>query len=135
MANINIRKTAVCAAILLGAQALVAQPASAAAEVPFNGSWASVDTDGSNQTLTVRGAGAYTRAVYLYDDAATVCGGAPARVPGSGVIDGDVLFLRAVVVCTPGGNQFREHVVVGFIYDAGSDTLVDSSGVTWYRSS
>jgi hypothetical protein len=134
MVNINIRKAAACAAIVLGAQALVAQPASAA-EVPFDGTWASIDTDGSNQTLTIRGAGVHTRSMYLYDDMATVCGGAPARVLGSGTIDGEVLFMNAVVACTPGGNPLRTRVVIGFSYDAGSDTLADSSGVVWYRSS
>jgi len=133
MVKLNICKTAVCAAIVIGTQVLVLQPASAA-ELPFNGTWTSVDTDGSNQVLTVRGQGAGSRAVALFDDAATVCGGVPARVAGSAVIDGPLMFLHAPVSCRPGGNPFHGPVEVAFLYDEATDTLSDPSGVVWHRS-
>lgn len=133
MVNINIRKAAVSAAIVLGAQALVVQPASAA-ELPFNGTWTSVDTDGSSQVLTVRGQGAGSRAVALFDDAATVCGGVPASVTGSAVIDGSLMILHAPISCRPGGNPVSGRVEVAFLYDEATDTLNDPSGVVWHRS-
>jgi hypothetical protein len=124
--NNHIRKAVVLGAILLGAQLLVALPASAA-EVPFNGTWTSVDTDGSNQQLIVRGSGSHSRAVTLLDDAGTVCGGPPATVSGAAT-------MRGPVTCQPGGNPFHGRVLVEFLYDSGTDTLVEQSGVVWHRS-
>ena len=129
----NNRKAAAIGAIMLGTQLLVALPASAE-EVPFNGTWTSVDTDGSNQLLIVRGSGSDARAVTLLDDAGTVCGGAPAKVAGAATIDGDFLLLTAPVTCQPGGNPFQGRVFVEFRYDSGTDTLVEPSGVVWHRS-
>jgi hypothetical protein len=82
----------------------------------------------------VRGSGPVTRGVSLYDDAASVCDGAPARVLGSGTIDGDTLMLQGALACIPGGNRLRSLVTVGFVFDPSTGTLVDDFGVTWYRA-
>jgi hypothetical protein len=133
MSKLNISKTAVCAALVLGAQAMVAAPAFATTS-PFNGTWTSVDTDGSNQVLTVRGSGAHTRAVSLFDDAGSVCGGAPTLVAGTGTIDDIFLGGLVAVNCLPGGNAFHGRVFVEFMYDESTDTLVEPSGVVWHRA-
>lgn len=108
--------------------------AQAANDSSFLGSWTSVDTDGSNQSLRISGGGSDNYAMFLYDDAASVCGGAPARVTGSGTADGDSLVFRGTLSCAGGGNVFRERLVLEFELDSGADTLTDFSGVVWQRS-
>jgi hypothetical protein len=108
-------------------------PAGAAAESsPFSGTWTSVDTDGSNQTMTISGSTRGALGVRYYDDRATVCGGDPARFAGPGRVDGDVLVADVLLVCIPGGNIFG-HITVETAYDAATDTLNDPSGVIWTR--
>jgi len=99
----------------------------------FQGRWTSIDTDGSHQTLNVRGQGWKTLAVQYHDDRATVCGGVPARVSGSGSVDGNIMFVRGALTCQPGGKPFPGSVVLGFTYVAANDTLEDASGVVWTR--
>lgn len=96
------------------------------------GTWSSTDTDGSAQTLRISGSGTRTYAMYLLDQAGTVCGGAPASVAGTGVVDGDSLVLTGTLACRPGG-AILGRGSIGFTYDAGSDTLTDEFGVVWRR--
>src|SRR4051795_4816422 len=123
--------TALAAA--LGALAMtVATPVAASAAAPsgFVGSWSAIDTDGSHLSLAISGRNGHL-AVNEFDDAATVCGGAPARVVGAGTVDASTLFVPVTVACLPGGNVFRHRVVVTFTYVSGSDTLTDDAGVVW----
>jgi len=56
------------------------------------GAWTSIDTsDGSHQTLDIRGSGrSGHRAMVLFDDATSgACSPSPASVQGSGVVGGD----------------------------------------------
>lgn len=111
----------------------VLAPASAGAEAsPFAGTWTSIDTDGSNQTMKISGSTAGALGVRYYDDVATVCGGDPARFAGTGRVDGDVLAADVLLVCIPGGNVFG-HITIEATYDASTDTLSDPSGVVWTR--
>jgi hypothetical protein len=119
-----------CGAALCAIQ-VAAMPAATAATNAFSGTWTSTDTDGSHQRLDVRGSGAH--AVSLYDDAAGVCGGAPARIPGTGAVSGELLTMTGVLVCTPGGTPLGR-VAIEFNYDSSSDTLTDQFGVTWHRA-
>lgn len=115
--------------LLEGAPAAVAAP-----EAGINGSWVSVDLDGSNQTLSIHGSGDH-RSMTLYDDlASNACDGDPARGQGSGTLDGDVLFVRATITCQPGGSLVHGHVELAFAYDSETDTIVDFSGVVWERA-
>lgn len=108
-------------------------PQSAAAEAsPFAGTWNSIDTDGSNQTMKISGSAKGALGVRYFDDAATVCGGDPARFAGSGHVEGDVLEADVLLVCIPGGNVFG-HITIEATYDASTDTLSDPSGVVWTR--
>jgi hypothetical protein len=110
------------------------QPASAASG-DLAGTWTSTDTDGSSQTLDVSGSGNNSYSMYLFDDSATsACGGAPAKLVGTGVLDGNDLTMTGALVCLPGGNQLRFRIDYGFVYSAGTDTLTDDAGVVWTRS-
>jgi hypothetical protein len=124
---------ATMSALVIGA-AVVAAPA-AAKPGSLAGSWVSVDLDGSNQTLRIKGAGNHVYAMYYHDDrTGGICGGAPAKVTGRGVAEGDELASRGSLVCLPGGNPLPgERVTTEYHYDAGTDTLVDSWGVVWQR--
>ena len=97
--------------------------------------WISVDRDGSTQTLTITGSGGKAYAMVYVDESATgACNGAPARIVGPGVVDGNDIVMEATLVCLPGGNPFRSRLAIGFSYDAGSDTLTDSFGIVWHRA-
>jgi hypothetical protein len=102
----------------------------------FRGSWTSIDIDGSHQTLDIQGSGqSGHHAMVLFDDSATTaCQGSPARVQGSGLVDGDSLLMTGTLTCMPGGNPVRGRTSVRFVYNPGTDTLSDDSGVTWYRA-
>ena len=98
---------------------------------PFVGGWRSVDTDGSHQSLQVEPLGAGYDAAYYRDSFATVCEGEPARIWARMRVDGDVMKGSGDLRCQNGINF---HLDVGrYVYDPGSDTLVDSFGIVWVR--
>jgi hypothetical protein len=115
--------------------AVVAPPATASGG-QLAGTWTSVDTDGSHQTLRVRGAGTPGYAVTLRDDFTSgVCGGPPAKLVGHGRALESGLLVVGTLVCLHGGNPVPgERIVFEFLYDAAGDTLTDDSGVVWERS-
>jgi hypothetical protein len=127
-----VRKLGLVAAACLAASALTVSTAHSAEG--FAGEWAATDGDGSNLSLSIHGSGA-RYAVRELDDAATVCGGAPASVSGAGKADGDLLVVQATLACQPGGNTFRHRIEIAFTYDATPDTLTDNDGVVWNRTS
>jgi hypothetical protein len=132
-----IRRFAAILCSITGAAVLLvgvgAGPAEAKQSGVFAGRWSSVDTDGSHQTLRITGSGNGSYGMVLYDDAASVCGGAPTLFVGSGHVDGDELVMAGALACQPGGNVLHGVVQIGYSYDAGSDTLTDFFGVTWTR--
>jgi hypothetical protein len=130
-----MRKTLalICTTIAL-AISLLGGSAQAANGGPFLGTWTSVDTDGSNQWLSIHGGGSDNYSMYVYDDSASACGGAPARVTGAGTAFDDDLVMLGTLSCAPGGNIFRTRLAIDFHYDSGTDTLTDFSGVVWHRS-
>jgi hypothetical protein len=129
----RIRSLVACGAVLSIIQVLAAPVASAETDV-FGGTWTSTDTDGSHQQLDVRGSNPVTRAVSVYDDAASICGGAPARIPGAATIDGETMIMTGVLACIPGGTPLPGRVTIAFDYDGSTDTLTDEFGVTWFRA-
>ena len=120
---------------LVATGVLALAPAVSAADPGFAGTWVSIDTDGSTQTLAI-GRGS-TPAVTDQDFYASSCAdaGAPSThflATGRGTIDGSWL-----------GVEFRNggcgrysigQFGLSFGYDGGSDTLTDDFGITWYRS-
>lgn len=127
-----MKKSISLGALLVGLVVGLGAPPAVAAQGSLAGTWTSIDTDGSNQTLTMTGSGRRVYAMSLSDDAATLCGGAPALATGSGILEEDNLLMRAAAVCLPGGNLLRGVIAIGFI-QAGPDTLIDDSGVVWSR--
>jgi hypothetical protein len=127
-----VRDLGLVASACLAASALTVSPTHATAG--FAGRWTATDGDGSNLSLSIHGSG--TRyAVREVDDAATVCGGAPASVSGPGRADGDLLVVQATLACEPGGNIFRQRIEITFTHNATPDTLTDNDGVVWSRAS
>lgn len=121
--------------VVLAAVSTALAPPALAAEGSLAGTWASVDTDGSNQTLSITGSGRRVYSMVYFDESASsACAGAPARVAGPGFVDGDSVYLVGTLVCLPGGNPFRERLTISFDYDAGTDTLTDGFGITWERT-
>jgi hypothetical protein len=127
-----VRELGLVAATCLAASALTLSPAHAAEG--FAGEWTATDGDGSKLSLSIHGSDA-RYAVREVDDAATVCGGAPASVSGAGKADGDLLVVQATLACQPGGNTFRQRIEISFTHNATPDTLTDNDGVVWNRVS
>ena len=132
------RRLATTLAIAVSMLALIAAvlaPPAAATSGDLAGTWASVDLDGSNQTLQIKGAGDPVYSMLLRDDFTSgVCGGPPAQLVGHAAVDGNVLFMSGTLVCLPGGNPLgSERLFVSFEYDAATDTLTDFAGVVWER--
>jgi hypothetical protein len=126
---------AIFSALLIAVVSVVAPTSAVARPGELAGSWTSTDTDGSSQTLAVRGSGQGVYSVFLVDDAATsACDGAPAMFVGSGTFDGETLAVFGTLTCMPGGNVFRTRIPFEFTYSAGTDTLTDFTGVTWTRA-
>jgi hypothetical protein len=100
----------------------------------YAGSWTAIDHDGSHMTLSIQGTGPRYAVREVDDSATSACQGNPATVSGAGTVDGDWLYVRATLACTPGGNVLRHQVEIAFSYDAGSGTLVDNEGVVWSRA-
>ena len=120
--------------IVMSASTVFATPVSAASG-PLAGTWVSVDSDGSNQTLNIRGSGRRAYAMTYFDESATsACGGNPARVSGPGFVNGDHIRHSGPVVCLPGGNVFRSRFSVSYHFDGGTDTLTDDFGIVWHRA-
>lgn len=128
-----MKKTISFGALLVGLVVGLGASPAIAAQGSLAGTWTSTDTDGSNQTLTITASGRRVYAMSLYDDAASLCGGAPALATGSGNVEGDTLLMRAAAVCLPGGNVLRGVIGIGFVH-TGDDTLIDDFGVVWSRA-
>ena len=126
---------AIFSALLIAVVSVVAPTSALACPGELTGTWTSTDTDGSSQTLTVRGSGQGAYSVFLVDDAATsACGGAPAMLMGPGTFDGETLAVFGTLTCMPEGNVFRTRIPFELTYGAETDTLTDFTGVTWTRA-
>ena len=128
------RRGLVVATVALAVQ-LVAGPVSAANGSQFTGRWVSTDTDGSSQTLNVSG-GARPSVVYqdFYASGCDTFGGPATHwvASGKGSVDGDVL---EVGFHKSGCGSFgMGGYGDAYVYDAGTDTLTDTFGITWYRA-
>lgn len=129
--------TLAIAVSMLTVGAVVLAPLASATAGDLAGTWASVDVDGSNQTLQIKGAGNLVYSMFLRDDFTSgSCGGPAAKLVGHAVTDGNGLFMLGTLVCHHGGNPFPgERIFFSFEYDAATDTLTDFTGVVWERSS
>jgi hypothetical protein len=125
---------AIFSAVLVATASLAAPSSATASPGELAGTWTSTDTDGSSQTLMIRGSGEGTYGMSLFDDAATACGGSPAGFVGSGTVDGETLLMFGTLTCRPGGNFIRSRIPYEFTYSSATDTLTDFTGVTWTRA-
>ena len=113
---------------------LVAASAWAAGPGPFKGVWTSTDTDGSTQLLIVSSGS--TPSVTFEDFYASACDrfGGPSThwvSAGEGSVDGDALLVS---FHKSGCGSFSIGAYDGWwLYDAGSDTLIDSDDIVWSR--
>lgn len=126
----------IACSVVLAAAALGSPTAASPRDDEFRGTWTSIDIDGSHQKLDIGGSGRRGRhSMFLFDDSATTaCGGSPAHVVGSGVVDGNRLLMRGTLTCKPGGNPLGGRTSIRFVYRPATDTLTDNSGVTWHRT-
>ncbi len=127
---------AIAVSTLAFSAGFLAQPASAAPGA-LAGTWTSVDVDGSNQTLQLKGSGNPFYSAFLRDDFTSgVCGGPPAKLVGPAIAFDSEVSITGTLICLPGGNPIPG-VRVGFnlVYDPVTDTLTDDAGVDWQRAS
>ena len=129
------RRLVLAGLTLAAALAVPAGVIAAPSTTEFTGSWVSVDTDGSDQTLVVSG-GAQPSVIYQ-DFFANGCDrfGGPATHwvgAGKGSVEEGTLF---VVFHKSGcGRLLQGGYEDWFVYEAGSDTLEDSFGIIWTRA-
>jgi hypothetical protein len=129
-------------AAALGAAAIgsgILRPAS-----PFSGTWTSTgDADGGTQTMTVTVPGDGIVEITIRDTIATVCGGTPSTMTGTGRIENDTALVipEPDYTCDDGS---RPETVSGppldvvlrnwtLVLDAETDTLSDGVGGLWFR--
>jgi hypothetical protein len=102
---------------------------------PFSGVWTSIDTDGSDQTISFGGPGSL-RFVHYFDVGASACGwpdiNVTATLNGIGTVSGDTLTTDLNGQCNGTGQDLSSSGVT-YTYDSTTDTLTDSFGTTWYR--
>jgi hypothetical protein len=117
--------------LLASAAAFVLSAAGSAQADPWVGKWRSVDLDGSNQTLDItrRADGSYD--VILFDDRATLCGGAAASGAGVGTVSGSLMTGTTNITCANG--QVAGTFPFRGTYNPQSDTFTDGLGVVWSR--
>lgn len=111
-----------------------------AARDPFIGAWESTDLDGSYQTLTIGGGPDNTYQVRYYDFGASVCGldphtndlyAASARGLLTGT-DGSITGTISVY-CMTRPPTFWGDAYITYVYDASTDTIIDTGNVVWSR--
>jgi hypothetical protein len=102
---------------------------------PFSGVWTSIDTDGSNQTISFGGPGSL-RFVHYFNDGASACGwpdiNVTATLNGIGTVSGGTLTTDLNGQCNGTGQDLSSSGVT-YTYDSTSNTLTDSFGTIWYR--
>lgn len=128
------------AGLLLLLSAVVVSQA-AALKNPFFGVWYSIDTDGSNQMLTIGGGSGDTYHVRYHDDGATACGldpvtndilyAASAMGPLSG--SGGTIAGNLSVYCLKAPPSVLGVFPFRYTYDSTTDTLTDLHGVVWHH--
>ncbi len=137
--NKNRKYLALAATALSIMIAAVLVVGAAAAPDPFKGTWYSVDIDTSNQTLRIGGGPGSSYHARYYDEGASVCGWIPgasgpaASANGSLSATGLVLSGSLPVYCLTSPRTFYGDGSFTFTYDPGTDTMLDSWGVTWHH--
>jgi hypothetical protein len=111
---------------------------------PFEGTWVSTsDADGGTQTMIVSVSAEGTVEITVLDDVATVCGGTPSTMTGTGRIEGGAaLVIPAPVYTCDDGTEPEtlsgpplEEILRDWtlVRDPETDTLSDGAGGLWWR--
>jgi hypothetical protein len=107
---------------------------------PLIGDWVSIDVDGSNQTLSIRGGVGEAFDVRFEDFGATVCGTNPvtgslyaATAQGSMTAAGNDLTGSLPLYCQSNPPRLWGNADLHFVYDPTADSLTDGIGVVWHR--
>lgn len=118
--------------VVLGVAMAVPAVANAATPADVNGTWTSVDIDGSNQIMDVRVNPANRARIVLHDDDGLICGGGSALIArGNGSLSGDVITVDYKIKCD---NGLKATVTgITYAYGAATGTLTDNFGVVWSR--
>lgn len=106
---------------------------------PFIGKWASTDTDGSYQILTIGGGNGNSYHIRVYDFGASTCGLDPetgdflyaASIEGPLFLSDVMLSGTLPLYCQTAPPTFDGIAFLQFTYDPATDTLVDNFGVVW----
>jgi hypothetical protein len=121
------------------AMCLPPDSASTPAFSPARGRWVATDSDGSSMTLEVIENPDGSFSIVMIDDDATACrrdsdsqGPFDFQAEGRGTADGLTLDLHGFTgTCTHTGRTISFDIA--FTYDPGTDTLLDSYDIRWYR--
>jgi hypothetical protein len=113
------------------------QPA-APSQVPFVGTWESVDLDGSHQHMTILLTEDGTYRVDAVDDHSTACEAMPASTSGTGTLAAGTRMAIAQTYTCEDGTVLREVEGIrldewALVHDPATDSLQDPTGVLWYR--
>ena len=129
-------------AMVAGVANIVRRPDTAFTDTPpdaFAGTWVSIDTDGSAQTMHVRPLADGRYDVVINDDMATVCQGARSIIVGAARPgDGAIVMPAPTLTCDDDSDpvvatvndDLRNYTLT---YDGEAETLSDSLSVLWYR--
>jgi hypothetical protein len=121
--------------IMVLALLIVATGTSYAAHSAFNGTWRSIDIDGSRQQMKIGGGNKGVFRITFVDHRASFCEGLPILGKGAGEIGSDdVMHTELNFRCLGGLKKGVADVDYQLIYDEASDTLTDAWGVTWNRT-
>ena len=129
------RRLSIALAGLVLAIAIPATSIAAPSTSAFTGSWESTDFDGSHQTLVVS-TGARPSVVFQ-DFYASSCDGhgnpsSHWTSAGWGQVDGDVLWISYQK--SGCGTFLKGGYEDYYVYDSGTDTLIDSADNVWTRT-
>ena len=106
---------------------------------PFIGKWASTDTDGSYQILTIGGGNGSSYHIRVYDFGASTCGLNPqtgdflyaALIEGTLSLSNGMLLGTLPLYCQTSPPTYDGNAFLQYTYDPATDILVDSFGVVW----
>lgn len=106
---------------------------------PFVGKWASTDTDGSYQILTIGGGSGSSYHIRVSDFGASTCGLDPesgdflhaASIEGTLSLSDGRLSAALPLYCQTTPPTFDGYAFLQYTYDQATDTLVDNFGVVW----
>jgi hypothetical protein len=106
---------------------------------PFVGKWASTDTDGSYQILTIGSGSGSSYHIRVYDFGASTCGLDPetgdflsaASIEGTLSLSNGMLSGTLPLYCQSTPPTFYGYAFLHYTYDPTTDILVDGFGVVW----